>query len=107
MPQSPLPAGRRPLSPAEALLWAGLFVVAYRQVGILGRRAVLSGLLYGLLIWLILNLAVLPLTHEPRVPFSLKQTPLSILYVVFVAGLTISLVVNRLLGPAGLRRRAF
>jgi uncharacterized membrane protein YagU involved in acid resistance len=81
-----------------ALGWSALFVLAYCQTRILSRNAAVSGNAYGLLVWLAMNLVVLPITRAPRVSFSPKQTILSVLYVVFLVGLTISMVVKRQLG---------
>jgi len=84
-----------------ALLWAGLFVLAYRKARFLSRHAVASGIAYGLLIWLTMNLLVLPMTSVRRAPFSVMQTILGVLYVVLFVGLTISIVTRRQLGDHG------
>ncbi len=45
------------------LAWAALFVVASLWVAALRKHAVISGLLYGLLIFVVMNFVVLPHSH--------------------------------------------
>jgi hypothetical protein len=82
---------------AIALGWTGVFYAASRKFPILTRRPVISGLLYGIAVYLIMNLVVLPLT---RVPHSEKAMTLAsringVLAVMLFMGLTISLLVRR------------
>ncbi|GAB3823743.1 hypothetical protein [Hymenobacter jeollabukensis] len=48
-----------------ALLWAGLFVAAARAWPALRRHWVLSGVLYGAVVWALMNLVVVPLSQVP------------------------------------------
>lgn len=73
------------------------FYAASRKFPILTRRPVISGLLYGITVYLIMNLVVLPLT---RVPHSEKAMTLAsringVLAVMLFIGLTISLLLRR------------
>jgi hypothetical protein len=82
---------------AIALGWTAVFFAASRKFTILIRRPVISGLLYGITVYLIMNLAVLPLT---RVPHAEKAMTLAsringVLAVMLFIGLTISLLVRR------------
>src|ERR1700751_2670627 len=49
-----------------ALTWKALFYVASRRLPILTRRPVLSGLLYGVGVYLFMNLVGLPLSDVPH-----------------------------------------
>jgi hypothetical protein len=82
---------------AIALAWTVLFFVASRRLEILVRRPVICGLLYGGVVYMIMNFVVLPLT---RVPHSEKATTLAsringVAALLFCIGLTISLMVRR------------
>jgi hypothetical protein len=51
-----------------ATIWAALFVAAARLVPALLRRAVLAGLSYGIVIYAVMNLVVIPLSRFPTKP---------------------------------------
>jgi hypothetical protein len=78
-----------------ALFWAGMFWLALPRIAALRRHPVSAGLGYGLLVWLGMNLVVIPLCRAPKVIPNLGQTILGILYVVCFVGLPISLLLNR------------
>lgn len=80
-----------------ALIWTAIFYVASRKLAILTRRPVISGLLYGVVVYLIMNLIVLPLSgvpHSPR-PVTIASRVNGILALMFCIGLTISLLMRR------------
>jgi hypothetical protein len=60
------------------LFWATLFLLAATRLAVLTRYAILSGLLYGLIIYAVMNYLVLPLTrglghpHHPSVAILLN-----------------------------------
>lgn len=77
---------------------ATIFYIAARAIPILTRRAVLSGILYGLAIYAAMNLVVLPLSAFPRkVTFPLLATTTGLFVHMFFIGLPISLAVRRAL----------
>jgi len=80
-----------------ATSWAVIFYVASQQLMMLNRRPVLSGVIYGLVVYLFMNLIVVPLSGVPRPkgPPSLVSRVNGVLAVVLCIGLTISLLVNR------------
>ncbi len=75
---------------------AAIFYLASRQFSFLTRRAVISGVLYGIIIYGVMNLVVLPLSAFPR---KVTYPPLVLatgLFVhMFFIGLPISLAVRR------------
>jgi hypothetical protein len=80
-----------------ALIWTGLFYTASRKVAILLRRPVVCGLLYGVAVYLFMNLIVLPLSGVPPRPnaMTLASRINGVLAVMFCIGLTISVLVRR------------
>jgi uncharacterized membrane protein YagU involved in acid resistance len=85
-----------------ALIWTAIFYVASRQLAILTRRPVISGLLYGVVVYLIMNLIVLPLSGVPHSPraISLASRINGVLALMLCIGLTISLLVRKTTVPA-------
>lgn len=80
---------------AVALTVAGVFYAASRKLAWLTKYAVPSGIVYGALVWLVMNVAVLPLTKTPPASF-----PGAGWLVIFIAhlicvGPPIALVVQR------------
>ena len=80
-----------------ALIWTGVFFAASRKLAVLTARPVVSGLAYGVIVYLVMNWIVLPLS---RVPHSHNVTIASringVLAVMLCIGLAISLLARRL-----------
>jgi hypothetical protein len=81
---------------AIALTWTAIFYIASRQMPVLRERPVISGIVYGGIVYLIMNYAVLPLTRVPplRRPVSVVGRVNAVLALLFCIGLTISLLVK-------------
>jgi len=82
---------------AIALAWTAIFYAASRKFVILLRKPLISGVIYGLAVYLFMNLVVLPLSgvpHPIKAP-SLTSRINGVLAVVFCIGLTISLLIRR------------
>lgn len=79
-----------------ALIWAAIFYLASRAIPFLTRHPVISGILYGILIYAVMNLVVLPLSAFPRkVTFPLLVLTTGLLVHMFCIGLPIALAVRR------------
>jgi hypothetical protein len=80
---------------------AAIFYVAGRRFPLLTRRAVVSGVLYGIVIYAVMNLVVLPLSATPRrVSFPPIVLATGLLVHMFGIGLPISLAVRRALAAS-------
>jgi hypothetical protein len=80
-----------------ALSWTAIFYMVSRKIPVLLRRPVISGVVYGLAVYLLMNLVVLPLSgvpHPIKTP-SLASRINGVLALVFFIGLTISLLIHR------------
>ncbi len=82
---------------AIALGWTAMFYLASRKFAILLRRPVMSGVVYGVVVYLVMNIVVLPLSG---VPHPIKAATLAsringVLAVVLFIGLTIALLIRR------------
>jgi hypothetical protein len=80
-----------------ALIWTAIFYLAARKLEILVRRPVVSGLLYGGLVYLCMNWIVLPLSRIPHStrPVALISRINGVLALLFFIGLTVSLLVRK------------
>jgi hypothetical protein len=74
---------------------ATVFFLASRKLGFLTRRPVISGLLYGICVYVVMYWIVVPLSAIHRHPTSVSAIPLPVIVHMFCVGLPISLGVWR------------
>jgi hypothetical protein len=67
------------------------FFLIYTKVSILSVNKYVSGLVYGLFVWLVMNMIVWPLSRLPRYPFNLQSAIIEALILMVMIGLPISL----------------
>ncbi|HEX6565828.1 MAG TPA: hypothetical protein VF020_16185 [Chthoniobacterales bacterium] len=82
-----------------ALGWTTLFYIASRKIAILTRRPILSGLIYGNVIYLVMNFVVLPVSGVPHPKSTTTVAALvnGVLALMFCIGLPISVLTARYL----------
>lgn len=82
---------------AIALTWTAIFYVAATRFSVLSRWPVLSGLLYGMLVYAIMNFIVLPLSAVPPRPSaaSIVVRVNAVLALMFCIGLPVALLVKK------------
>jgi uncharacterized membrane protein YagU involved in acid resistance len=79
-----------------AFLMALVYVLASRRLPVLTARPVLMGVLYGLVLYLVMNFVVVPLSAiGPRFPTSLKSVVLPLLPHILFVGPAIALITAR------------
>jgi len=76
-----------------ALVAAAVYYIASLQLSVLIEDAILSGLLYGIVVHLFMSFVVLPLSALRR-PFSIKFFVIQLVVHMFFVGLPIALVVR-------------
>jgi hypothetical protein len=83
-----------------ALTWTAIFYLASYKLAVLIRRPVICGILYGGVVYVIMNFVVLPLTRVPhsRAPMTLASRVSGVLALLFCIGLTVALLTRRELG---------
>jgi hypothetical protein len=74
---------------------AAVFYLSSRKLPVLVRCAALAGVLYGIGVWLVMNLAVLPIVNRTAISFPPPQWELILLLHVVCVGLPIALIVRR------------
>ncbi|MXV15295.1 hypothetical protein [Hufsiella ginkgonis] len=73
-----------------------LFYVAYQKIRVFGSYPVISGLLYGVFVWIAMNLAVVPMTLIGKFPADPVSALINLVILMLMIGLPISLIVNRM-----------
>jgi uncharacterized membrane protein YagU involved in acid resistance len=79
-----------------AVGFATLYVLLFRQYSFIRKNSIVSGIVYGVVAWSVMNLLVIPLSHAPAQPFVLKKAVISLLIIVFMIGLPIALITRKM-----------
>jgi hypothetical protein len=69
-----------------------VFFFVYPRLKLLHSSAILSGLIYGIVIWMIMNLLVIPMTRLPESVIKTRQAITGILILMCVVGLPMALI---------------
>lgn len=78
-----------------ATIWTVVFYFASRQLLFLVERPVTFGLLYGVVVYLLMNFVVLPLSNVASRPSPISSRLINMLIIMFCVGLPIALIVRR------------
>jgi hypothetical protein len=78
-----------------AIIWTMIFTVAYPAFPLARRNKWLVGCGYGLLVWLIMNRVVVPLTQAPPLKFSWEGAAMGWLIHMLLVGIPIVWLVRR------------
>lgn len=78
-----------------AFAWTVLLFIMYPKIPLLSKNKIITGMLYGLCIWLVMNLIVLPLTNVPKPTFPTTQVIVGIVILMVMVGFPISLIVSK------------
>jgi hypothetical protein len=76
-------------------LFTVFFFWLYPRAGVLQKSAILTGLLYGIFVWAVMNLLVLPLSLAPVIPFVLKKAAIAMLILMCCVGLPTALIADK------------
>lgn len=77
-----------------AFVVAAIYFFAYPKFSVLRDHKAISGLLFGLGIWLVMNLLVLPNSNIPKGAFDLGLAAVGILWHMTLVGLPIALITS-------------
>ncbi len=75
--------------------WTVLFFLGYPRVALLHRNAFLVGAVYGLFVWAMMNLVLVPLTRIKPAPFNPANAAIQAGILVVCIGLPIALLARR------------
>jgi hypothetical protein len=78
-----------------ALFWAVTYYLIFSRITFFSSNLIIGGLFYGIIIWLIMNLIVLPFTQIPKSSFTAISVIKNMVILMLCVGLPISLITNR------------
>ncbi|WP_339881377.1 hypothetical protein [uncultured Algoriphagus sp.] len=77
-----------------ATIWTNLFFVLYKKFSIVRKRILISGIVYGFLLWSSMSFFVIPLSNAPILPFPLIPT-IAMIGIHILIGLAIAFVSSK------------
>ena len=78
-----------------AMGWTILFFLAFPRLPFLAKNRILTGAVYGIFVWLMMNHVILPLSNTPPLAFKLIPAVISLLIIIGAVGLPLSFLANR------------
>lgn len=78
-----------------ALSFTILFCILYYNVKLPPNYKIFTGIAYGIFIWAIMNLVIVPLSHTPKSPFDISHALKEMLILIFMIGLPLSFFTGR------------
>lgn len=99
--------GKEAFSSGNTMYWTGLFlhyVIAFTftifffwlfpKLNFISKHKVLTGVLYGLFIWSVMNLIVVPLSKIPPRPFNITNALINVVILMVCIGIPLSFMAN-------------
>jgi hypothetical protein len=74
-----------------ATIWTALFFVLYQRVRALEKNKWLNGIVYGLIVWVIMNLVVLPLSRVPPLKMTFASVTIGAFILVACVGIPVAI----------------
>lgn len=74
---------------------AVIYFFAYPKINLPGKYPIAVGLLYGLGIWLVMNLLILPNSNIPKSPFDAGLAAVGIIWHMVLVGLPIAIITKK------------
>lgn len=78
-----------------ALIWTALFFLVYPRIGKIRLNRYVTGVIYGVIIWVVMNLVVLPLSNTPPGSRDLMRDSIGMTILIAAVGLPIALIQTR------------
>jgi len=78
-----------------ALSFTSAYYLIYPHVPLLQKRPLISGIIYGVIVWSIMNLLVLPLSNYPARPMQAGPALLGMAIIIVMIGLPVAFLTRR------------
>ncbi len=78
-----------------AFTWTVFFFFLYPSISLFSKNKIVNGLMYGIVIWLVMNLAVVPLSNVSVSPFNITQAIINLVILMLAVGLPVSIIISR------------
>ncbi len=80
---------------AIAFCFTIMYFFAFSYIPFLRKQRIISGLLYGVFVWSVMNLIVLPLSNAHHYPFNIKSALIAVVILILCIGLPISMIISQ------------
>ncbi len=80
---------------AIAFCFTIMYFFAFSYIPFLRKQRIISGLLYGVFVWSVMNLIVLPLSNAHHYPFNIKSALTAVAILILCIGLPISMIISQ------------
>ncbi len=77
-----------------AMIWTITFFLIYPKIPLLAKNRILTGILYGLVVWLVMNRVVVPLSNTSKNPFDLSRAMIAAGILIVAIGIPLSYMAN-------------
>ncbi len=78
-----------------AFSFAAGYFLSFPYISFLQKHKIISGVLYGIFIWLVMNLMVVPLAFAHRAPITLSSSLTAIAILIVMIGLPVSFITHK------------
>lgn len=78
-----------------AFLFTLFFFILYPKMRWLGDNIVLTGALYGICVWAVMNLIVVPLSNTPPVVFKFSKAIIAVLILIVCIGMPVTIMARK------------
>jgi hypothetical protein len=78
-----------------ALSWTVFFFIIYPKMKIMWRNRYMTAIGYGIFVWLVMNLVVVPLSKVQRGPFTVQGVIISAVFLIICIGFPLSSIIGK------------
>ena len=78
-----------------AFIWTIFFFLIYPKLRLISWNRIITGIIYGIFIWLIMSLVVVPMSKASGSTFNIKQAIIAVLILIGAIGLPLSFIAHR------------
>jgi len=84
-----------------AFTWALFFFLLYPKISVMRKNWIITGIIYGLIIWVVMNRIVLPLSNTSPIPFKINTAIIAALILIIAIGLPLSFIASKKYSKTG------
>jgi len=77
-----------------AMAFTALFYLLYIRITLLSKNKIITGVIYGIFIWLVMNLVIVPLSNTPKSPFNFSHALQEMIILIVMIGLPLSFLAH-------------
>jgi len=78
-----------------AMAWSILFFILYRWLNLVRLNKIVTGILYGLFVWAMMSLVILPLWNDKPFVFNAESASINALILIAAIGLPLSFIAHQ------------